>query len=109
MSLRINQRYCNHCDEYVSYKTFKSHKRLYYNKETNTCISSTDLPKEKFSRVDSDESEVEDIDSEPASTPGPSRDSSLFDSPPCSNPALSADGSDESSDDSSPQGNLMCM
>ena len=31
---RTDQRYCPHCSRVLGYKTFKSHKRLYYNSET---------------------------------------------------------------------------
>lgn len=33
--VRTDQRYCPHCSRVLCYKTFKSHKRLYYNSETN--------------------------------------------------------------------------
>ena len=28
--IRVDKRHCPHCDQYVSLKTFKTHKRLYY-------------------------------------------------------------------------------
>ena len=32
--LRPDQRVCPHCDQIVAYKTFRRHRRLYYNSET---------------------------------------------------------------------------
>ena len=32
--LRLDQRVCPHCEQIVSYKTFRTHSRLYYNSET---------------------------------------------------------------------------
>lgn len=34
--LRPDQRICPHCDRVLSYKTYNTHKRLYYNAETNS-------------------------------------------------------------------------
>ena len=33
---RPDQRLCPHCEEIVSYKTFRTHKRLYFNSKTNS-------------------------------------------------------------------------
>lgn len=37
--LRVERRLCNHCNEYLSFKTYKAHKRLYYNYSTDQWIS----------------------------------------------------------------------
>ena len=41
---RPNERYCVHCKQIVSYKTFKAHKRLYnYNCDTDSWAIRSDL------------------------------------------------------------------
>ena len=37
--LRIDQRFCPHCNNFLSYKTFRAHKRLYYNETEETWCS----------------------------------------------------------------------
>ena len=34
--LRVNRRHCPHCNGYISLKTFKAHKRRYYDSESDT-------------------------------------------------------------------------
>ena len=51
--LKTNHRYCPHCDQTLSYKTYRTHKRLHYNpsgvwstgtQETSELSSSESLP-----------------------------------------------------------------
>ena len=37
--LRVERRFCQHCDEYVSFKTYRAHKRLYYLPSSGQWIS----------------------------------------------------------------------
>ena len=36
---KVDRRFCPHCGKNVSYKTYKSHKRLYFNPTSSTWIS----------------------------------------------------------------------
>lgn len=55
---RVNWRYCPHCERSVSVKTFKTHKRLYFNSVTNNwCVRierMSDLPEVGSGNEDSD-------------------------------------------------------
>ena len=47
---RPDQRMCPHCNQIVSYKTYRAHKRLYYNSETNAwfqVVEDSDEPSEE--------------------------------------------------------------
>ena len=51
--LRTDQRFCPHCNKLLSYKTFRAHKRLYY-----------DEPREEWCRVSVDQVQAEHADDE---------------------------------------------
>ena len=40
------QRHCPHCDQILAYKTYKAHKRLYYNRASGAWITKHDEPEE---------------------------------------------------------------
>lgn len=97
---RPYQRICPHCSEIVSYKTFRSHKRLYYDRDSGTWLGAN---------IDIDPSDVSgeardlvlncSSESSPSSSPMIDQDdfSAHEGSPPHSDPAVSP-----SSDLSSP-------
>ena len=77
---RSNERFCEHCNQIVAYKTYRAHKRLFYHPSTCSWFVN-EAPQEEYMIDDEDlppasseESNVEDFDEE---------------SPPCSNPACS--------------------
>lgn len=37
------ERLCPHCDQIVTYKTYKGHKRIYYNRPTGTWIKKQEV------------------------------------------------------------------
>lgn len=110
---RLDQRYCPHCYETVSYKTYRAHKRLYYNIETNSwfTLTGTSVADQSLSEEEDVDHDMDDdhqlspLESEISSPPSSSEDcgneenNSLFslESPPISEPALSDDHSSEGS------------
>ena len=42
--LRVSRRLCPHCDKRVSFKTFKAHKRLYYDPARDHWFTSVSVP-----------------------------------------------------------------
>jgi len=81
---RIDQQVCPHCNEIVSYKTYKTHKRLHYDCGTDTWHQQTPL-----------ESPQDSIGPDlPLLDLGSDCEFNYCDdeeSPPCSEPALSDD------------------
>lgn len=41
--LVVDRRWCDHCEESLSLKTYKKHKKLYYNKETRKWIKKDEV------------------------------------------------------------------
>lgn len=83
--LKVDRRICPHCDKNVSFKTYRLHKRLYYNSSLGTWIT-VDSP--GGSAEDEDKlTETQASASPPRSTGilNPDDDSTIFDysEPPC--------------------------
>lgn len=78
---RPNERFCVHCNQIVAYKTYRAHKRLFYNPATGLWFVS-DAPPE----APQEESVVDD-DLPPASSEESNIEDSDGESPPCSHPA----------------------
>ena len=68
---RPDRRNCPHCDELVSYKTFKKHRRLYYNLLTRSCRHAVcaEPPSPTASAIKRDESPPASIDSDSSDVP----------------------------------------
>ena len=109
--LQHDQRTCPHCNEIVSYKTFRCHKRLYYNPGTGTWFGCSSGPREESSEnfpiepqecvlvgpeEPSPSYELDESESEPCSPAQVSCSTSDDESPPHSDAALSSDHSDVS-------------
>ena len=102
--LRPDQRVCPHCDQIVSYKTFRMHKRLYFNVENKRWFCG-----DARSSTEGVTSEVDRVDEESVceSNPGEETVESYrleSSSPPCDEPQ-----SLESSDESAPLSEPACM
>ena len=106
--LRPDQRVCPHCNQVVSYKTFRTHRRFYFNSETKQwLLDSRDQSEASTSGVGDEvlsesppEEEVYHCDGMELSPPLPDRPSSYREeSPPLSEPgAMSSSGSTLNSD-----------
>ena len=107
--LRPDQRLCPHCDQIVSYKTFKTHRCLYFNSETKQWFRdsqscSQDQSEVVRSRVGdevlSEYPPGEEVYQYDLSPPLPDRPSSSRDeSPPLSEPgSVSSSGSSPNTD-----------
>ena len=69
---RVDRRVCPHCDRSVSYKTYKAHKRLYYDAfednwtrtmaESKTDVGESESPPRVIANTTVDHEEPEDID-----------------------------------------------
>ena len=116
--LQPDQRVCPHCEQIVSYQTFKTHRRLYFNNETNQWFRDTQL----CNQDQSEASEVvrsgvgdevlsesppgeevyqyDEMELSPPLPPGPDRpSSSREESPPLSEPgSMSSSGSSLNTD-----------
>lgn len=57
--LRVNRRHCPHCDGYISLKTYKAHRRRYYDSESDTW--------HKIQFPDDLDDGLDDVDSPPMS------------------------------------------
>ena len=102
-SIHPYQRHCPHCDQIVIYKTYKAHKRLYYNRTTGTWIKKHDgseanyqhtscnngLHEDKVQQFEEDSPPCSDSDSEYNPSFG------INETPPHSNPALSSSDNDD--------------
>ena len=65
---KVDRRLCPHCDKNVSYKTYKSHKRLYFNTTSGAWINRDD---DRLSDHELDLSLGESMDAEsPPESPG---------------------------------------
>ena len=94
------QRHCPHCDQILAYKTYKAHKRLYYNRASGAWITKHDEPEENnlHTPYDNEDHEVKQCeDDSPPCSESNSEYSLNFDineTPPKSDPALSSSDSD---------------
>lgn len=91
---RPNQRLCPHCSQIVSYKTYRSHRRLYYNCDDDSWFSVASAE-----TLDEQSEETDLLENEPPASSPTFEDTFTFteESPPHSDPALSSD-SDDSTD-----------
>jgi len=93
-----NERFCLHCSQIVAYKTYRAHKRFFYNPTTGLWFTN-EAPSEALQ----EKSLVDDDDLPPASSEESNIDDFYGESPPCSNPAFSESESLFSDDNSSQQ------
>ena len=95
--LRPNQRNCPHCCEIVSYKTYRAHKRLHYNIETDTWFKNDSLSQwTDNGPTQDDDNHHKEIESPPCFSPPryvECDDENDAMSPPHSEPALCSDHS----------------
>ena len=55
--LRVSPLFCGHCEELLSLKTFRRHRKLYYNSETDEWITKARLNPSKHDCVSEDQCE----------------------------------------------------
>ena len=87
---RSNERFCEHCKQIISYKTYRAHKRLFYDPAGNKWFGSEEPSLEAPVMCDAgaDLSNCDDeLLEDNYESFSPADDSE--ESPPCSNPALS--------------------
>ena len=93
--LRLDQRYCPHCSQTVSYKTYRAHKRLYYDENAGVWLSNPSLLHEPPPDVN-DEDSLSPVASRSGSpTLVPPEEIDVCESPPASDPGYSATSSSE--------------
>ena len=115
---KLRERCCPHCNEIVSYKTYKAHKRIHYCYQSNTWFDGYQATTQQISfSSDSEPDESFSCESSPRSSPERDNDFSMCltdidDSesfPPLSDPGLSDSDShshDEEIDESKYSGSL---
>lgn len=92
---RTDQRNCPHCNRILSYKTFRLHKRLYYNEDTSEwCREAGDSEVSGDATQSTNEEPYPDLecdtcDSAPNSPENPNQ--RISDSPPLSDAAIYSD------------------
>ncbi len=91
---RVSQRNCPHCNEIISYKTYRRHKRLFYNSTTNSwfgLFTMSPITPEASENLD-----VQEVEDElPPLDFGTELMLPHEESPPCSEPALSETDSED--------------
>ena len=95
---RLDQRLCPHCDQVLSCKTYRGHKRLHFNAETNEWFKVDEVHVETIESSDTCSHENDSSDSEPEGMQHAPLDEIRVESPPLSEPALSSISDDNQSD-----------
>ena len=83
---RPDQRLCPHCDQVLSYKTYRAHKRLHFNEGKNVWFKVAEVHVETFESRNRDDYS----DSEPECTLSTPLNETRPESPPLSEPAISS-------------------
>ena len=88
---RPSQRFCPHCNEILSYKTYRAHKRLYFDSDNDIWFREPQEDTEYDSKSDDEPDCGRDHSSSPSfdSLPMETADGDFLGSPPHSDPALS--------------------
>lgn len=102
--LRPDQRLCPHCNQIVSYKTFRMHKRLYFNVEKRRWFCG-----DARSSSEPVTSEVDGVDEESVCESNPGEGTFESDGIESSSPPRDEPQSLESSDESCPLSEPACM
>ena len=92
------ERFCGHCNQIVAYKTYKAHKRLFYNPLIGLWFITGAPPEAPL-----EDSIIDDGESPPGSSEEANIEEFDAESPPCSNPALSESETSLSDDNSQQQ------
>ena len=92
--LKLSERFCPHCKQVLSFKTFQAHKRIYYNAETGDWIDKGILSRNLVDHDKDDENDSTDKDSPPASDTEMDQ-YPIIEIPPVVDPAIPSDRDDD--------------